>query len=106
MASGVIILALFFLLFFSLKERIKQKILKERACEGLETKPSPLSDALGQMLATAGGIYLSLVMLFSFIEIEAPDKIILFSLELEPLATVSLFLSILQPFVLKLRFFK
>ena len=60
---------------------------------------SQLATALSQLVGTAGGIYLSLELLFSFLKIPEnwwSDSIFF----VEPLAAISLFLAILQPFVL------
>ena len=66
-----------------------------------------LATALSQLVGTAGGIYLSLELLFSFLKIPEnwwSDSIFL----VEPLAVISLLLAILQPFVMRvwLRFRK
>lgn len=58
-----------------------------------------LATALSQLVGTAGGIYLSLELLFSFLKIPEDwwsDSIFF----VEPLAAISLFIAILQPFVL------
>jgi len=58
-----------------------------------------LATALSQLVGTAGGIYLSLELLFSFLKIPEnwwSDS----SFVVEPLAVISLLLAILQPFVL------
>lgn len=59
-----------------------------------------LASALSQLVGTAGGIYLSFELLFSFLKIPEDwwDKSIFF---VEPLAAISLLLAILQPFGLK-----
>jgi len=98
----IFILLVFILLAFSVRERIKNLTLKERAWDGSETKSSPLSSALSELIGTAGGIYLCLVMLFSFLELQLPSKIHLLHMELEPLATVSFTLAIIQPYIVKL----
>jgi hypothetical protein len=59
-----------------------------------------LSTALSQLVGTAGGIYLSIELLFSFLKLpenwwNQSDFIV------EPLAVLSLILAILQPFGLK-----
>lgn len=68
---------------------------------------SPLSTALSQLVGTAGGIYLSLELLFSFLKIPEDwwSASVFF---VEPLAVISLVLAILQPFVMRvwLRFRK
>ena len=59
-----------------------------------------LATALSQLVGTAGGIYLSLELLFSFLKI--PENWWSESLFfVEPLAAISLLLAILQPFGLK-----
>jgi hypothetical protein len=58
-----------------------------------------LATALSQLVGTAGGIYLSLELLFSFLKIPEDwwsDSMFM----VEPLAVISLFIAILQPFVL------
>ncbi len=59
-----------------------------------------LATALSQLVGTAGGIYLSLELLFSFLKI--PEDWWSQSIFMvEPLAAISLILAILQPFGLK-----
>lgn len=66
-----------------------------------EPKESLLSRALTQLVGTAGGIYLSIELLFSFLKIpenwwNKTEFIV------EPLALASLILAIIQPFVIGL----
>ena len=98
----IVVLAVLALVILSVRERIRIKEVRERAWDGSETKSSPLSQAIGGLIGTAGGIYLSLIMLFSFVEVQLPGKVNLLRLELEPLAAVSFALAIMQPFVIKL----
>lgn len=59
---------------------------------------SPLSNAVTELVGTAGGIYLSLELLFSFLQL--PDNWWSESVFIvEPLAAVSLVLAIIQPFI-------
>lgn len=58
---------------------------------------SPLSEAMGQLVGIAGGIYLSLVMLVSFLGMEPPQKICFLDMLLDPLALLSILLACLQP---------
>jgi hypothetical protein len=59
-----------------------------------------LATALSQLVGTAGGIYLSLELLFSFLKI--PENWWSKSVFIvEPLAAISLLLAILQPYGLK-----
>ena len=64
-----------------------------------QSTSNQLAAALSQLVGTAGGIYLSLELLFSFLKIPEnwwSDSIFM----VEPLAVISLLLAILQPFVL------
>jgi hypothetical protein len=61
---------------------------------------SPFASVLAQLVGTAGGIYLSLELLFSFLNI--PETWWSKSeFAIEPLAVISLAIAILQPFFLK-----
>ncbi|MDR3289283.1 MAG: hypothetical protein LBT22_07635 [Peptococcaceae bacterium] len=61
---------------------------------------SPLSRALAQLVGTAGGIYLSLELLFSFLKLPEEWRSDT-PLMMEPLALISLVLAILQPYGLR-----
>lgn len=83
--------------------RSKAKVRKYRSDKILEgTVASPASVALGEMVAVAGGIYLSLTLLASFLKIAPPDKMILFSLSMDPLAMLAIFIAVIQPICLAL----
>ena len=65
-----------------------------------QSTSNQMATALSQLVGTAGGIYLSLELLFSFLKI--PEDWWSQSIFLvEPLAVISLILAILQPFVLR-----
>ncbi|MHB1654575.1 MAG: hypothetical protein ACYCVD_19195 [Desulfitobacteriaceae bacterium] len=81
-------------LVFSVQER--RFLLMWRSQAG----SSPLSTALAQLVGTAGGIYLALELLFSFLKIPEnwwSDT----TFAIEPLAMISLILAIVQPFALR-----
>jgi hypothetical protein len=73
-----------------------------------ETKPSQLSNAVQGLMATAGGVYLSLVMLVSFLKINVPSVINMeflyasFDLTVDPLALTAILLAIIEPVFIKL----
>lgn len=67
-----------------------------------DVRISPLSQALQDLIGVAGGIYLSLIMLVSFLKLTMPEKITLYSMEVDPLALFSLCLGIVQPIVLNI----
>ena len=89
---GLVLLAIG--IFFSVRER--GYLLMWRS----EPKPSPLSMAIAQLVGTAGGIYLSLELLFSFLKIPK-DWWSASTFVVEPLALCSLALAIVQPFAIK-----
>jgi hypothetical protein len=68
-----------------------------------QTTDSPVSRALAHLVGTAGGIYLSLELLFSFLKLpqEWWNRS---SFAVEPLALISLIVAIIQPFGLRLWF--
>lgn len=61
---------------------------------------SPLSTGLAQLVGTAGGIYLGLELLFSFLKVPE-DWWSASTFVVEPLALISLILAIVQPFLLR-----
>lgn len=68
----------------------------------VEPKASPLSLAVQELLAAAGGIYLSLIMLLSFLKIDVPEKILLLGVVMDPLPCLAIGLAIVQPLVMRL----
>lgn len=62
-----------------------------------EVKASPLSIAVQEIVATAGGIYLSLVMVVSFLKLDIPEKMSILDISLDPLAFLAVLLAIIQP---------
>jgi hypothetical protein len=99
MQSWIILILFFLLLTFSLLQRLK----RYRQMNGTnEIKISPLSLALQELIAISGGIYLSLIMLVSFLKLDIPDKIMIFELSIDPVACISILLTIIQPFFMKI----
>ncbi|MDW7651034.1 MAG: hypothetical protein SCK29_00175 [Bacillota bacterium] len=96
------LIILLILLVASLQLRIHNKKRFESHEVPEHTKPSPLSEALQELVATAGGIYLSLVLLVSFLQIDLADHWLIISVEMDPLAFIALILSILQPMFLRI----
>ncbi len=65
------------------------------------SRPSPLSQALAGLVGTAGGIYLSLVLLFTFLGLEVPERVRVWGVQVEPLAALSIALAVVQPFIVR-----
>lgn len=87
------------LIFLSLKERLKlRRSRKEWDVIG-ESKSTALSESLAGLVGTAGGIYLSMVMLTTFLELDVPSRVNFSSISLEPMAAISFILAIVSPFI-------
>lgn len=91
-ALGVMILVLGAVV--SMRERKYLKMWRSASAS------NPLASALSQLVGTAGGIYLSLELLFSFLKIPE-DWWSQATFFIEPLAVFSLLLAIIQPFAIK-----
>ncbi len=63
-----------------------------------DTETSPLALAVQELLATAGGVYLSLLAVFSFLKCPVPEAVRWQGVEADPVALASLVCSIVQPF--------
>jgi len=91
-ALGVMLLVIGVVI--SVRERKYRMMWRSQAAS------NQLATALSQLVGTAGGIYLSLELLFSFLKIPEDWWSNSFFF-VEPLAVISLLLAILQPFVLR-----
>jgi hypothetical protein len=99
MYSWIILLVFFLLLIFSFLQRLKYY---RQIDSTNEIKISPLSLAIQELIAISGGIYLSLIMLVSFLKLNIPDKVVVFELSIDPIACISILLTIIQPFFIKM----
>ncbi|MGB9866898.1 MAG: hypothetical protein ACPLPR_03180 [Bacillota bacterium] len=64
-----------------------------------EAAESPYSIAIKQLVAVAGGIYISLTALCSFLDLEVPKRVWLAGAQVDPIAVLALCLAALQPLV-------
>lgn len=102
--ATLLFLLILALIAFSIRERTRLRASRFRNLKSweLEPRPTPLSEAMLSLLGVAGGVYLALIMLFTFLEVSLPNKIKLGGVEVEPLAAFAIGLAIVQPFVLRL----
>lgn len=92
-----------FLLLVLAAIKTKKRLKRWRDIADLENAvESPTSYAIGELVAVAGGIYLSLVLLASFLKISMPERIVISSWSFDYLAAIALFLALLQPIFLSL----
>lgn len=102
--ATVFLLVMLVLLFFSIKERVRLRTSSYRGQKlwDVEPKATPFSEALLNLIGVAGGVYLSLIILFTFLEVTIPGKIQLAGIEVELLAAVSIGIAIIQPFFMRI----
>jgi hypothetical protein len=67
----------------------------------VDPRPSPFSNAVQELVATAGGVYLSLVMIVSFLKLELPERITISILAFDPLAMTAIGVAVIQPLISK-----
>lgn len=96
----LVLLAIFGLGYLAAKEKAFWNMRRKS-----DSVPSPLSKALVQLLAMAGGIYLALLSLATFINLEMPERIIAYGFSFDPLAGAAILLALIQPFMLRFQNF-
>jgi hypothetical protein len=95
----IFIIVTIILVFLSVLKRIEDKLYRGRS---LDTNPSNFSEGLVNLVGTAGGIYIAIVSLITFLEIELPARIALFGIRIEPMAGISLVIAIFQPYIMSI----
>lgn len=83
------------LVFWAVRSRVFLKRL--RRVEQDSTVSSPASIALAELVAVAGGVYLSLVLVTSFLKLSVPNKVTVLSMPLDPVALFAIAIALLQP---------
>lgn len=67
-----------------------------------EPRPTPLSQGLVDLVAVAGGIYLALIMVASFVGYELPGPTSFLGGRVDPVAVLSIALAVVEPFISRL----
>lgn len=104
MSIGVwlVIIVVLVLVPLSVRERIRLNRYRDKDWDAIgEAKSTPISRALTNLVGMAGGIYLSIILLVTFLEIKVPERIKFGTVSLEPIATISILIAIIQPFVIR-----
>ena len=99
MYAWIVLLLVLIILALSVWQRIQYF---RETLAGNNNKVSPLSLAIQELVAMSGSIYLSLVMLVSFLKLSIADTILIFDFYIDPLAFLAITLAIIQPLFLKL----
>ncbi|MEG6585489.1 hypothetical protein [Dendrosporobacter sp. 1207_IL3150] len=89
------------LLFLGIVCSIIFRIYRYRQIIDGESKSSPLSLAIQEIVAVSGGVYLSLVMLTSFLKLDIPERVSLHTISIDPLAFTAICLAMIQPLFYK-----
>lgn len=63
---------------------------------------TPLSQGIVDIVAVAGGIYLSLVMVAGFVGYAVPGKVNLLGGQIDPVAAIAVLLALVEPFLSRL----
>ena len=93
MHFGVVLVLLVTIIAFSIWVRV----CSLRAVDTSKVKVSPLSTAVQELVATAGGVYLSVIALVSFLKLDIPEKITALEISFDPLALLALGVAVTQP---------
>ena len=102
MLSWLLFTTIVLLILLSLWLRVKQsRIIFHDTLN--EVKDSPFSLAVRNLVGVAGGIYVAVVMIASFIKIDIPALVSIAGISFDPLAMVALGLAILQPLIIYIR---
>jgi len=85
---------------------LARKSNKRKRIKGIpiEPKDSFLSEAIVELVALAGGIYLTLTLLLEFLAITGAERATLWGVTFDPIAAISIVLALLQPFYERLRY--
>lgn len=75
-----------------------RKLAVRQSSEETAPRESPYSAALKSMIGVAGGLYISLVALTTFLGLQVPSRVNLFGGSVDPLAVLSLLLALVQSF--------
>lgn len=86
------------LVLLSLRRRVRLIDMARQQGEGVVPVTSPAAEAVKQLVAVAGGIYVALVSLAAFLRLPVKETVQLGGITFDPLALAALLIAILQPF--------
>ena len=73
------------------------RICHFRATESVKVKQTAFSMAVQELVATAGGVYLSIIALISFLKLNLPEKVSVLGVAFDPVALLAIGVAITQP---------
>jgi len=98
---AILILLLIFMFTVTANEIVKSQRKKFLNQIPQETIPGAISQWLTYLVGMAGGIYISLIALTSFLKIAFPETVYILGVSVDPLAILSLLLALIQPWLIK-----
>jgi len=97
---GLLLLALLIIGSICLRANNKRRKYRfDGSAFPVEPSTSFLSESIVELLGVAGGIYLALVMVAAFLQIDLSEKLLIGTAKLDTLAVLSLTLALLHPFL-------
>lgn len=87
------------ILLSGLAHSVRLRMRRYRQSVTAEPKVSLISLAIQELVAIAGGVYVSLIMFVSFLKITVPEKVWIGAVEVDPLALLAICLGIVQPII-------
>jgi len=101
--AAVLLLVLVWLAVKS-KTRLKRRTgLRKNSFDlPVEPKDSLISTALAELIATAGGVYVSLLLLVSFLDLTVPGSMEILGIEIDSIAAIALIVALFQPIIMGL----
>ncbi len=103
--SAVTAAAIVALAVLSAREKSRQRDREIASIRGTglpEARQTPLSQGIVDLVAVAGGIYLSLVMVAGFVGYTVPGKVAFLGGEFDPVAAIAVLLALVEPFLSRL----
>lgn len=98
MVIGILLLALAVVLVV-LSAWLRVSNIRKRMRQSLDVQDTFLSLEIKNVVANAGGIYISLNLAASFLKLDISQQFALLGIEFDGLAAIALVLAILQPLV-------
>jgi hypothetical protein len=68
-----------------------------RAVDSSNVQQTVFSIAVQELVATAGGVYLSLIALVSFLKLDIPEKLAVAGISFDPIALLAIGVAVIQP---------
>ncbi len=96
MLSLVVVLS--FVLWMGLSVVVRASVIRMRAARDVPAESSPLAEAIRETLAVAGGIYLALLAVISFLALNVPERVSVAGIQVDPVALLALLLVSVGPY--------